>query len=44
MLAGKKVRLYNDNADKVSGMTELTVDKNGELQVEVQPGGGFVIK
>lgn len=44
MLAGKKVSLYNDNAEKVTGMKEVVIKKNGELEIEIQPAGGFVIK
>ena len=44
MFAGKKVRLYNDNAEKVTGITEREIKKNGELEIEIQSGGGFVIK
>ncbi len=44
MLAGKKVSLYNDNAESVTGMKEVVIKKNGELEIEIQPAGGFVIK
>ena len=44
MFAGKRVRLYNDNTEKVTGMKEVEIKKNGELEVEIQSGGGFVIK
>jgi hypothetical protein len=44
MLAGKKVKLCNDNAEKVTGLTEVTVKKDGELEVEIQPNGGFVLR
>jgi len=44
MFAGKKVRLYIDNAERVTGMVEREIKKNGELEVEIQPGGGFIIK
>jgi len=44
MFAGKKVRLYNDNAEKLTGMKEVVIKKNGELEIEIQSGGGFVIK
>lgn len=44
MLAGKKVRLYNDDAASVTGLSEVTVKKDGTLEIEVQPNGGFVLK
>lgn len=44
MFAGKKVRLYNDDRNKESFSKEVDVKKNGLLEIEVQPGGGFVIK
>ena len=44
MFAGKKVRLYSDNAERVTGMMEREIKKNGELEIEIQSGGGFVIK
>lgn len=44
MFAGKKVRLYNDDMNKESFSKEVDVKKNGLLEIEVQPGGGFVIR
>ncbi|MES2648783.1 MAG: glycoside hydrolase family 97 catalytic domain-containing protein [Bacteroidota bacterium] len=44
MFAGKKLRLYNDNAEKITGLKEIEINKKGELEIEIQPGGGFVIK
>jgi hypothetical protein len=44
MLSGKKVRLYNDDAGKVSYTKEIDVRKDGEVEIEIQPGGGFVLK
>jgi len=44
MLAGKKLRLYNDNAEKITGLTEVEIKKNGELEIEIQPSGGFVVR
>ena len=44
MLSGKKVRLYNDDASKVTYTKEIEVKKDGEVEIEIQPGGGFVIK
>ncbi|MGE9313125.1 glycoside hydrolase family 97 catalytic domain-containing protein [Niabella sp. CJ426] len=44
MFAGKKVSMYNDDKEKVTFLKEVTIKKNGELEVEMQSGGGFVIK
>ncbi|OLY94570.1 Glycosyl-hydrolase 97 C-terminal, oligomerisation [Cnuella takakiae] len=44
MIAGKRVRLYNDDTSKAPYTKEIAIDKNGELEIEVQAGGGFVIK
>lgn len=44
MLAGKKVRLYGDDASKAPIMKEVIVDKNGAVEIEMQASGGFVIK
>ena len=44
MFVGKKVRLYNDDMNKESFSKEVDVKKNGLLEIEVQPGGGFVIR
>jgi hypothetical protein len=44
MLAGKKVKLYNDDSAKAPYMKEVTVASNGELEIEMQPSGGFVLK
>lgn len=44
MLAGKRVRMYNDDASKAPYTKEVTVGQNGELEVEIQASGGFVIK
>lgn len=43
MLSGKQVRFYNDNSDKETYMKEVEIKKNGRFDVEIQPGGGFVI-
>jgi len=43
MLAGKKVRMYNDDKGGAPYTKELEVKGSGELGVEVQPGGGFVL-
>jgi len=44
MFAGKKVRLYNDDAGKVTYTKEIEINKKGELETEIQASGGFVIK
>lgn len=44
MLAGKKVKLYNDDSAKAPYMKDVTVASNGELEIEMQPSGGFVLK
>lgn len=44
MFAGKKVSMYNDDKEKATFLKEVMVKKNGELEVEIQSGGGFVLK
>jgi hypothetical protein len=44
MLSSKKVRMYNDDASKATYTKEIDVQKNGEVEIEIQSGGGFVIK
>ncbi|WP_460687274.1 glycoside hydrolase family 97 protein [Niabella aquatica] len=44
MLAGKKVSIYNDNKNGQTFKVDVGVKKNGELQLTIQPRGGFVIK
>jgi hypothetical protein len=44
MLSGKKVRIYNDDASKVTYTKEIEIKKNGDLEIEIQPSGGFVLK
>jgi len=43
MLAGKKVRLYNDDKNKVSYTKEIEIRKNGTAEIEMQSGGGLVL-
>ncbi|MEI6945641.1 glycoside hydrolase family 97 catalytic domain-containing protein [Paraflavisolibacter sp. H34] len=43
MLAGKKVRLYQDDKNRETYAKEVEVGKSGELKMELQPGGGFVL-
>nr|WP_294793493.1 glycoside hydrolase family 97 protein [uncultured Mucilaginibacter sp.] len=44
MIAGKKVQLYNDDSAKATFTKQIDIAKNGELEIEIQPNGGFVIK
>ena len=44
MLAGKKVQLYNDNAGMASYTKEVSINKKGVAEIEMQPNGGFVLK
>lgn len=43
MLAGKTVRLYNDDKNKEPYIKTLNIKKGGDLEIEVQPGGGLVL-
>lgn len=43
MLAGKKVRLYNDDKNKAAFMSEVVIEKNGTFKTVIQPGGGIVL-
>ena len=44
MLAGKTVKFYNDDKNREIYSKDLKIDKNGELEIEIQPNGGFVLK
>lgn len=44
MLAGKKAQLYADDKNKTTFQKEIEIGKNGNLSIELQPGGGFVLK
>ena len=44
MLSSKKVRLYNDDASKAPYTKEVEINKNGEVEIEIQASGGFVLK
>lgn len=44
MFSGKKVKFFNDDKNKKPYMEEFTVNKNGELEVTIQPAGGFIVK
>lgn len=43
MLGGKKVRVYADDQNKAPYMKDATIKKNGEIEIEMQSGGGLVI-
>lgn len=43
MLAGKKVRLYNDDKSRVTYTREIEIQKNGPTEIEMQPDGGFIL-
>lgn len=43
MFAGKKVRLYNDDKKKDAYMKEVAIKQNGNIEIEIQPRGGFVL-
>jgi len=43
MLAGKSVRFINDDSKGETSEKTITVGKNGELKIEIQSKGGFVI-
>ncbi len=43
MLAGKTVRLINDDSKGMTSEKSVTINKNGELKIEIQSKGGFVI-
>jgi Glycoside hydrolase 97/Glycosyl-hydrolase 97 N-terminal len=44
MVAGKKMRLYNDDANKAPYTNEVSVGAGGKYEIEIQPGGGFVLQ
>jgi hypothetical protein len=44
MLSGKKVHLYNDDANKAPYTKVVEINKNGEVEIEMQASGGFVLK
>ncbi|WP_431209935.1 glycoside hydrolase family 97 catalytic domain-containing protein [Puia sp. P3] len=43
MVAGKKMWLYGDDVNGVAVKKELAVKGSGEVPVDVQPNGGFVL-
>lgn len=44
MLAGKTVKLINDDAKENSSEKEMKINAKGEFTVEIQPNGGFVLR
>lgn len=44
VLAGKKVMLYGDDANGVAFGKEVSVGKNGQVEVVMQANGGFVVR
>lgn len=44
MIAGKKVSIYSDNSNQEAIVTSNKINKNGKVNVTLQPKGGFVIK
>jgi hypothetical protein len=44
MIAGKKVNIYSDNSNQEALITSNKINKNGKVNVTLQPKGGFVIK
>ncbi len=43
MLAGKSLKLINDDSKGNTSEKTISINKNGELKIEIQPNGGFVI-
>ena len=44
MFTGMKVKLYNDDKNKVANLKEIEIKKNGIAEITIQPNGGFVIE
>lgn len=44
MFSGKKVHLYNDDSNKMTYIKEIEINRNGDVEIEIQPSGGFVLK
>ncbi len=44
MLAGMKLKLYNDDKKRETNLNELTIKSNGATEITIQPNGGFVLK
>jgi hypothetical protein len=43
MLSNRKVRMYGDNESKTAYIKDVDIRKNGELEIEMQSGGGVVL-
>ena len=43
MLSGKKVSLLYDKKDRTTGYSEVSINKNGNLKISMEPEGGAVI-
>ena len=44
MFAGKKATLYSDDKNKETSAKEVSISKNGDFEIVMQSGGGFVLK
>ena len=44
MLAGKNVELINDDKAGNTFTKQVSINKKGEFEIEIQPNGGFVLK
>ncbi len=44
MLAGKNVELINDDKAGNTFTKQVSINKNGDYEIEIQPNGGFVLK
>jgi hypothetical protein len=43
MVAGKKLRIYNDDSNRQSFTKEIDIPKDGVVEIEMQSGGGVVL-
>ncbi len=43
MFAGQKITMYNDNKNKEAYLDSVDVGKNGDITVNIQPNGGFIL-
>jgi len=43
MLAGKEVKKYYDDRNLKAFMEKNKVNRNGEVQITIQPNGGFIL-
>jgi hypothetical protein len=44
MLAGKNVELINDDKSGTTFTKQISINKKGVYEIEIQPNGGFVLK